>query len=111
MATITSNSFPLFRDFGKKKKSKSAAKIKLLKSGCALFSRLFIASQNRSGINLNKFFEHENQPFPPSISENGFIRSGTKSDILNPLEKLYRLIPNFQPYTTCAILSTHCSYC
>lgn len=104
MATITSNSLPLFRDIGKKKKSKNAAKMKFLKSDCALFSRLFIAAQNRPGVDLNAFFEHENQPFPPSISENGFIRSGTKSDILHLLEHLDRSNSKSQPDTTCAIL-------
>lgn len=104
MATITSNSLPLFRDIGKKKKSKSSAKIKLLKSDCELFSKLFIAAQNRSGGDLNEFFKHKNQAFPPSISENGSIRLGTKSDILKSLENLDKSIFNFQPITTCAIL-------
>lgn len=104
MDTITSNSFPLFRDIGKKKKSKSTAKIKMLRSDCALFSNLFIAAQNRPGIDLDKFFENENQPFPPSISENGFVRSGSKSDILPLLENLNKSTSCSQPDTTCAIL-------
>jgi len=35
--------------------------MKDLKNYCNLFSKLYISCQTREG-NLNKFFEHENQP-------------------------------------------------
>jgi len=60
--TITKNSLPL-------------------RSDCNLFSRLYIATQHRSG-DLDEFFTHENQPCPPSLSEFGNLRLGKKSDLL-----------------------------
>lgn len=33
-------------------------------------------------IYVDTFFEHENHSYPPSISEYGVIRSGTKCDLL-----------------------------
>ena len=51
---------------------------------CELFSRLYIACQSRDG-NLDDFFKHENHPYPPSLSVNGDLRYGTKSDLLDCL--------------------------
>ena len=52
-----------------------------VKSNVALFSRLFIACQLRES-DLETFFQHENQAFPPSLSENGHLRPAmSKSDI------------------------------
>lgn len=36
---------------------------------------------------MKGFFGHENQSFPPSLSQYGKLRSGTKSDLLSCLEK------------------------
>ena len=36
---------------------------------------------------MNNFFEHENQPFPPSLSGMGQQRYGTKSDLLECIEQ------------------------
>ena len=56
--------------------------LKAAKANISLFSRLFIACQTRDG-DLETFFEHENQTFPPSLSENGTIRLvNQKCDIL-----------------------------
>ena len=33
------------------------------------------------------FFRHENHPFPPAISNNGKLRLGKKSDLLNNLQQ------------------------
>ena len=52
-----------------------------------LFSRLFIVSQNRN-LDLDKFFKHENQPFPPALSTNGDIYLGSKADLLGLLESV-----------------------
>ncbi|KAL9954024.1 hypothetical protein ACROYT_G041512 [Oculina patagonica] len=43
--------------------------------------RLYIASQQRDG-DLEEFFKHENQPYPPSLSEFGNLRFGKKSDLI-----------------------------
>ena len=56
-----------------------------IKSDRNLFSRLYIASQVRDG-NLEEFFAHENQSCPPSLSDRGKLRLGTKSDIVHCLE-------------------------
>ena len=53
-----------------------------------MFSRLFIGCQTREG-NLEEFFSHENQSFPPSLSQNGTLRPGNKSDLLKCLEKVH----------------------
>ena len=58
----------------------------MLKSDCALFSRLYIACQTRDG-DLDEFFEHENQKCPPSLSRHGRLRlPGSKSDLLHCIE-------------------------
>ena len=40
----------------------------------------FLGSTYRG--NVQDFFKHENQRFPPSLSQNGNIRLGTKSELL-----------------------------
>lgn len=66
-------------------KSKVQGKMSGLKSDRNLFSKLYIAtSEHRSG-DLETFFQHENQQYPPSISVNGELRSCTKSDLVNVL--------------------------
>ncbi len=57
-----------------------------MKSNCHLFSRLYIACQVRDG-NLDKFFQHENQACPPSLSQQGKLRQCQKSQLLECLEK------------------------
>ena len=64
--------------------SKDKAKITVLKEGCALFSRLYIACQNREG-NLEDFFKFENQPWPPSLPQMGHLRGETKADLVKCL--------------------------
>ena len=59
-----------------------------LKSDVGLFSRLYIGCQTRDG-NLEEFFRHENQAFPPALSDGGSLHLGTKSDLLTCLEDLY----------------------
>ena len=61
--------------------NKAISKIKLAKSDSNLFSRLYIGCDTR-GADLNDFFSHENHPFPPSLSDNGDLLTGTKSDII-----------------------------
>ncbi|CAH3151254.1 unnamed protein product [Porites lobata] len=38
--------------------------------------------------NLDEFFKHENQAYPPALSQNGKLRTGTKSDLVSCLEEL-----------------------
>ncbi|KAJ8043846.1 hypothetical protein HOLleu_11123 [Holothuria leucospilota] len=69
-----------------KTQSKQTGKIAMLKNDVALFSRLYIVMQHREG-DMNQFFQHENHPFPPSLSDNGRLRFAKKSDLLTKLEQ------------------------
>jgi hypothetical protein len=82
---IARNKLPLFsfRPVMKKKDAHSL-KVSALKTDCELFSRLYIACQCRDG-DLAEFFRHENHPYPPSLSQDGSLRFGTKSDLLQCL--------------------------
>lgn len=82
---IKKNNLPLFQSPGKRTVSKTKLQISSLKNDCALFSRLYISCQVRDG-NLDEFFQHENQGWPPSLSQNGILRSGTKADLTTCLE-------------------------
>lgn len=84
-ATIPRNSLPLFRKPKHADPSKDKQKITELKSDCALFSRLYIASQKREG-DIKEFFKHENQKYPPSLSSSGKLKQGKKSDLVGCLE-------------------------
>ena len=85
---INKNTLPLFSRPPVGEKSKSQLQLTSLRNDCFLFSRLYIASQVRNG-NLDELvFEHESQAFPPALSQNGKIRSGTKSDLVKCLEDL-----------------------
>ena len=47
--------------------SKNQQQIKYLKTDVALFSKLFISSQNISG-GIDEFFSYENQGVPPALN-------------------------------------------
>ena len=92
---IKKNSLPLFKRPLPKKSQKLKQQVASLKSDCHLFSHLYIASKFREG-NLEDFFSHENQPWPPSLSELGKLRlPSKKSDLLSCLDKA----TNFEPPT------------
>lgn len=83
--TIHRNNFPLCNSQSEITKTKSQLSVKLLKLDRSLFSRLFLAAQTR-GADLEEFFSHENQVYPPSLSDHGQLRPSTnKSDILDVL--------------------------
>lgn len=71
--TIKRNNVQIFKCAKPKTKSKKDAQLTSARSDAALYSRLFIACQNRDG-DLDEFFSHENQGSPPSLSENGCLR-------------------------------------
>ena len=85
LSPIPRNKLPIF-SYKKFSKSSTVTGIKLteLKTDCQLFSRLYIACQVRDG-NLDEFFHHENQLYPPSLSQGGALRSGSKSELLDCL--------------------------
>lgn len=86
-APIVRNKLCLFKQSYAKAKPAHKDKLAAARNDCNLFSRLYIACQTRSG-DLDTFFAHENQPNPPSLSSNGTLRFGTKSDLLACLEKM-----------------------
>ena len=86
---IKRNNLPLFSRPRPSVREKSRAQLQLssLKNDCSLFSRLYIALQIRSR-DLDQFFQHENQAYPPALSQMGKLRTGTKSDLVGCLEDL-----------------------
>ncbi|KAG5871289.1 hypothetical protein JTB14_030411 [Gonioctena quinquepunctata] len=48
---------------------------------------LYIASQTPNG-DLDEFFRHENQAYPPALSKLGSLRTGTKSYLLACFERI-----------------------
>ena len=79
--TIKKNNLPLFKRPKPKAKSKSSQQLAAQRNNASLFGRLYIANQQRDG-DLGIFFSHENQCFPPSLSDFGNLRLGQKSALL-----------------------------
>jgi len=67
---IKRNSLAFFRSPQCKTISKQGEKIKVLQNNVALFDHLYIFMQNRDS-DLDEFFAHEIQSFPPSLSNFG----------------------------------------
>ena len=61
--------------------SSSKSKLQSIKDDCQLFSRLFISCQSRQ-YDLKEFCMHGNQTTSPSLSQNGCLNIGTKSDLM-----------------------------
>ena len=99
---LRKNNLPTLSTSTKKIISKDKAKVRVLKEDCSLFSRLYIACQIRDG-NLEDFFKYENQPWPPSLSEQGKLRGGQKADLLKQLPYTAVEMPT-HPYVDAVIL-------
>ena len=69
-----------------KQSSRSKEQDASLNTNCTLFSRLYVVCQAMQ-CNLDSFFEHEYQACPPSISDMGQLRQGSKSDLMECLTK------------------------
>lgn len=72
----------------KTRKPKVNSKVKqlaVIRDNVSLFGRLYIANQQRDG-DIDVFFSHENQLYPPSLSDYGKLRKGTKSDLVKCLD-------------------------
>ena len=52
----------------------------------SLITKLFLSLQSRPDADMEEFFRYENQRKPPSLSNQGSLRSGNKSDILECLK-------------------------
>ena len=79
---MSNNKLALFSTPQAKQRSRSKEQAASLKTNCTIY----IACQARQ-CNLDSFFEHENQACPPSISDMGQLRQGSKSDIMTCLTK------------------------
>ena len=90
---IKLNKPALFRKPSPKIKSKQGKKIKALENNVSLFGQLYISMQSREG-DLEEFFSHEVQSFPPSLSEFGKLYlPGTKSELMKCLEPVHEFMP------------------
>ena len=84
---IKRNSFPLPKHPQRKTQPKKGKKIEFLQNNVALFGKLFIAHQY-SKADLNEYFCHETQAFPPSLSEFGELYNpDTKPQLLDCIIK------------------------
>lgn len=100
---IKRNSLSLFNNPPVKRRNSHAKfQVSSLKEDCHLFSRLYIACQNRDG-NLDQFFAHENSPIPPSLSSNGRLRPCTKSDLVHCLTRENGVVENVFPEVSVVI--------
>ena len=77
----------LFNSQDKKAQPKGKTELALAKNDTALFFKLYIGCQHRGG-DVDEFFKHENQAFPPSLSDSGKLRFSAKSDLLVCFETL-----------------------
>ena len=85
---IKLNKLHLFSSNIKSASNTTKSKLTGLKDACKLFGNLYIACQNRS-CDLETFFCHENQQFPPAFSGYmGLMRSCDKSDLVDCLLQL-----------------------
>ena len=99
---IPRNKLQLFGKSSTKNARKGTQKIASLINDVGLFSRMYISCQTREG-NLDQFFRHENNSYPPSLSDNGSLRIGTKSDLLHCLDE-FSATRQDAPAATCVIL-------
>ena len=82
VAPITKNKLQLFSNQKKRTAPKEKLQIESLKKMCTLFAQFYVSCLVQ-GRNMDEFFRHENQPHPPSLSQFGELRQGTKSDLVH----------------------------
>ena len=76
------NKLALFSSPHAKQTPRSSEEVAFLKKkNCIVFFLLHITCQARQ-TNLASFFEHENQACPPSFSDMGQLRQGSKSYLM-----------------------------
>jgi len=87
-APLKRNKFQLFATPKLAVASKLKSKITASRNDSELFSRLYTACQVRDS-DLDQFFSHENQVYPPALSDAGSLHFGCKSDLLSCLESVH----------------------
>ena len=85
--SISRNNLPLWKPGPRTSTSKEKMKLESVKTDCQLFSELYIGCQSQDG-DLDDFFFHENQWSRPSLLDCGRIRSGSKCDLIQCMDKL-----------------------
>ena len=83
---ITRNKNYLFSFPSQRSTSKENQQTMEPKKDCNLCSQLYVSFQRRGG-DLDTFFSHENQTFPPSVSQLEKLRSSSKLDLLKCFEQ------------------------
>ena len=68
--SIPRNKLVLFNSQDNKAQPNCKTELALAKNDTALFSKLYIGCQHRGG-DVDEFFKHEHQAFPPSLSDSG----------------------------------------
>ena len=107
---IKKNKLPLYGKQSSRAKSKQSKKITALQNNVALFAQLYIAMQTRNA-DLEEFFSHEVQAFPPSLSEFGHLRlPNAKSELMKCIVQPQQ--PELPPKFDCKIfdgaVTVHC---
>ena len=81
------NHVALFSNQNKSSKTIEDQRLKTTKSNCSFFANVYVGCQ-AGRHDLNKFFENENQSFPPSLSDSaGDLQQGNKADLLRYFER------------------------
>ena len=84
-APIKKNAFLLFK--APKRKRDQPKKISMLRANMSILGQMYIATQSREG-DLEEFFAHESQNFPPSLAVNvEKMYHSRKSNVLDCLQK------------------------
>jgi hypothetical protein len=101
---ISKSKITLCKQMNAKSKSRSVTNSELAaaRNDCSLFSKFHTACQTRSG-DLDTLFAHENQPTPPSLSNDGSLRFGSKLDLVFCLEGIAAL-EHICPQVDCLVL-------
>ncbi len=89
-------------DFFQHDKITTSTKDNMIKEDYQLFSKLFISCQTRE-CDLHDFFQHENQPFPASLSDGGRLHACQKSQLASILEAKVA-IPDIEPTADAIII-------
>ena len=99
--SISKNYLKLFRH--RNDVSRKSQEINSSKSDCRLYGNLYIACQERKG-DLEEFFQHENNSYPPAISEYEKLRNcNSKSDFLGCIKEIHEP-SRAKPTAECSII-------
>ena len=80
---IRRNKLKVFSTSTPRSVSQGKQQVSSLKKDLQLFSRLYIGCHVRGG-HLQELFCHENQAYPPAVSDGGNLRLGTKTSPMPP---------------------------